>query len=215
MRIAGEAVLHAPVVRVWDALLDPAVLVRTIPGCERLEAIGDHSYAMTVTTGVAAVRGTYTGTCELHDLVEHRSLVLSARGAGAQGTIAADVNVVFEDHGDGTTAVRYDSDTTIGGMIGGVGQRLLGSVGRRLAAEFLHAVDDVLTGAVAQPAAAAAPVAPGVPVTPTTAQGAVGVWTAPVAAADRSRQDFLSGVAVGAGLVLVGVCAGAALGRRR
>ena len=26
--------------REWDALLDPAVLVRTIPGCERLEATG-------------------------------------------------------------------------------------------------------------------------------------------------------------------------------
>ena len=53
MKVTGQATLHAPVEKVWEALLDPAVLVRTIPGCERLEATGDHSYAMTVTAGVA------------------------------------------------------------------------------------------------------------------------------------------------------------------
>ena len=40
MKIAGEATLQAPVEAVWEALLDPAVLVRTIPGCERLETVG-------------------------------------------------------------------------------------------------------------------------------------------------------------------------------
>ena len=53
MKVAGNAVLHAPVETVWDALLDPAVLVATIPGCERLETTGEHSYAMPVTAGVA------------------------------------------------------------------------------------------------------------------------------------------------------------------
>jgi carbon monoxide dehydrogenase subunit G len=63
MKVAGSAVLHAPVETVWDALLDPAVLVATIPGCERLETTGEHSYAMTVTAGVASIKGTYAGTC--------------------------------------------------------------------------------------------------------------------------------------------------------
>ena len=34
---------------------------RTIPGCERLEATGENAYAMTVTAGVAAIKGTYAG----------------------------------------------------------------------------------------------------------------------------------------------------------
>ena len=70
MRIAGENTLHAPVSRAWDALLDPAVLVATIPGCERLVATGENSYDMTVTAGVAAIKGTYAGTCVLSDLHE-------------------------------------------------------------------------------------------------------------------------------------------------
>ena len=41
MKISGTATLHAPRADVWEALNDPAVLVATIPGCERLEAVGD------------------------------------------------------------------------------------------------------------------------------------------------------------------------------
>ena len=89
MKFTGENFLDAPVEQAWDALLDPAVLVRTIPGCERLEATGENAYAMTVTAGVASIRGTYAGSCELRDLVEHESLVMKLDGAGAPGTIGA------------------------------------------------------------------------------------------------------------------------------
>ena len=86
MKISGTNSIPFPVAQVWDALLDPAVLVRTIPGCERLETKGENTYAMTVTAGVAAIKGTYDGTCALSDLVEHQSLVMRLQGAGAPGT---------------------------------------------------------------------------------------------------------------------------------
>ena len=65
MKISGTNTIPFPVDQVWDALLDPAVLVRTLPGCERLVATEEHRYAMTVTAGVAAIRGTYDGTCAM------------------------------------------------------------------------------------------------------------------------------------------------------
>src|SRR4029450_10740506 len=65
MRIAGNATLRAPVETVYEALRDPRVLVRTIPGCERLEQVGEDAYQMTVTAGVASVRGTYAGDVRL------------------------------------------------------------------------------------------------------------------------------------------------------
>ena len=83
MKFTGQNILHAPVDRAWDALLDPGVLVRTIPGCERLEATGDNAYAMTVTAGVASIKGTYAGSCVLADLRERESLVMKLDGAGA------------------------------------------------------------------------------------------------------------------------------------
>lgn len=220
MKIAGEATLHAPVEKVWEALLDPSVLVATIPGCERLETLDEHSYAMTINAGVAAIRGVYSGTCSLRDLAPHSSLVLSAEGAGAPGTIATDVTVTFTPGSDGTTTVSYDADATVGGMIAGVGQRMLSSVSKRMAGEFFGNVDRVLTDSVdgrpaagvggevgAGPEAAAPAGAPGRP-------GSDGVFTAPPKPAG-DRDEFLKGVTVGAGLVLLGVLAGAIASRRR
>jgi carbon monoxide dehydrogenase subunit G len=211
MKIAGEATLTAPVDQVWDALLDPRVLVATIPGCERLTQTGDNSYDMTVTAGVAAIRGTYSGTCRLHDLHPRESLVLSVQGAGAPGTIGAEVDVRFEDNADGTTTLSYDADAIVGGMVGGVGQRMLTSVSRRMAAEFFTGVERQLHG---EPAEASQmptqePVEASQMPTP-------GVFTAPPRPASGLDQDsFLKGVALGAGLVLLGVVAGGLFGRRR
>jgi carbon monoxide dehydrogenase subunit G len=209
MRISGESTVQAPPDQVWAALLDPAVLVRTIPGCERLEATGEHAYAMTVTAGVAAIRGTYSGTCSLRDLRPHESLVLSAQGAGAPGTIGADVDVRFADNGDGTTRVSYEAEAVVGGTVAGVGQRMLGSVSRRMADEFFGNVERALAGGgeavPEQRAASAAGAAPEV--------GAV--FTAPPRPPGPVSRDFLAGLAVGAGLVTLGVALGAVAGRRR
>lgn len=212
MKFTGENVLAAPVEQAWDALLDPAVLVRTIPGCEKLEATGENAYAMTVTAGVASIKGTYAGSCELRDLVEHESLVMKLDGAGAPGTIGATVNVRFTPEGS-STRISYDADAVVGGMIGGVGQRMLTSVSRRMAGEFFGNVDGVLAGTAPAPAAAAVAGA----TAPTGGVAPAGqVFTAPAPApAAASRQEFLTGVAVGAGLVVLGVVVGGIFGRRR
>jgi len=200
MKFTGENTLHATVETVWDALLDPAVLVRTIPGCERLEATGENAYGMTVTAGVAAIKGTYSGSCTLSDLVPHESLVMRLDGAGAPGTIGATVGVRFAPSDDGTVVV-YDADAVVGGMVGGVGQRMLTSVSRRMAGEFFGNVDAVLTGTMP---AAAAPTAAG--------EGKPLVYTdVRPGSAPASQRDFLAGIAVGAALVALGVL----LGRRR
>ncbi|MFC4784069.1 SRPBCC family protein [Nocardioides sp. MAHUQ-72] len=214
MKFTGDATLNAPVDQVWAALLDPSVLVRTIPGCERLEATGENAYAMTVTAGVAAIKGTYAGSCELSDLEPHSSLVMKLQGAGAPGTIGADVNVGFKDGGDGTTTITYDADAVVGGMVGGVGQRMLTSVSRRMAGEFFGNVDAVLSGAAPAPApvgVAEAAAAVGAPV-----EAQPGVFVAPPKpSALGGQDDFLKGILVGAGLVLAGVVVGGIFGRRR
>ncbi len=149
MKIAGTAVLHAPADRVWAALNDPAVLVRTIPGCSSLEPNGPDSYRMTVTAGVASVKGVYAGEVALHDQQPPGSFRLRASGAGAPGTVRADVLVELADGGDGTTSLAYDADAVVGGMVGGVGQRMLVGVAKKTAGEFFRAVDGVLAGSAA------------------------------------------------------------------
>jgi carbon monoxide dehydrogenase subunit G len=210
MKISGSNVVDQPVEKVWEALLDPRVLVATIPGCERLESTGENSYAMTVTAGVAAIKGTYNGSCSLSELRERESLVMTLQGAGAPGTVDATVQVRFTEHAPGQTEIAYDADAVVGGMVGGVGQRMLSSVSKRMAGEFFSNVGRAIS---APPGAAGA--APVAGTAETSASGAP-VFTAPArAGAISSRDDFVKGIAVGAGLVVLGVVIGGIFGRRR
>ncbi len=128
MKVTGEATLHGPVDKVYATLHDPAVLVRTIPGCERLEQVGPDAYRMAVTAGVAAVKGTYTGDVLLTDQDAPRSFLLKASGSGAPGTVSTEVRVRLAEGGDGVTLLSYDADAVVGGPVGGVGQRVLTGV---------------------------------------------------------------------------------------
>jgi carbon monoxide dehydrogenase subunit G len=204
MKVSGNATLNAPVDKVWAALNDPAVLVRTIPGCERLEEVGPDEYRMTVTAGVASIKGSYAGDVRLTDQQEPHAFVLKASGAGGPGTVSADVKVRLADSGDGTTVLSYDADAIVGGMIGGVGQRILTGVAKKTAAEFFRAVDDVLTGV---PQQIATPTAP-------RETAAPAVFTTPTGAVPRG-DDFFKGAVFGAGVALLGALVGGLVARRR
>jgi uncharacterized protein len=212
MRIAGNATLHAPVEAVYSALQDPRVLVRTIPGCERLEQVGEDAYQMTVTAGVASIRGTYAGDVRLTDQRAPHGFVLRASGSGGPGTVAADVAVELAPGDDGTTLLSYDADAVVGGMIGGVGQRLLAGVAKRTAGEFFAAVDGVLTGAGATEGGEAAA---GVGEVVSTA--GQGVFTVPArrsAVAGLPGGELAAGVVLGAAAALLGALVGGYLARR-
>lgn len=226
MKVTGSATLSAPRERVWSALRDPAVLVRTIPGCEQLVATGPDEYRMTVSAGVAAIKGQYQGTVQLTDLDEPSSFVMRARGAGSPGTVDATVQVTLTPDGEDQTQLSYDADAIVGGMIGGVGQRMLTSVSKRMAGEFFAAVDDVLTGRAPEPAmAAAGPAGTGTGYQPGYGPGSqpagapapVGaVFTAPGAAeraAGRLGWSLVLAAVIGALIALTGVLLGWTLAR--
>ena len=98
-------------------------------------------------------------------------------------------------------------------MIGGVGQRMLSSVSKRMAGEFFGNVERAITQpeveeppVVGQRAPASASRSP--------SRGAQVFTAPPRAARGLDEQSFLKGVAVGAGLVLLGVLAGRLSARR-
>lgn len=214
MKVTGSATLNAPRDKVWEALNDPAVLVRTIPGCLQLEEVGPDSYRMTITAGVASIKGTYQGDVSLADQQQPGSFTLRASGAGAPGTVSADVKVSLAET-DGTTRLDYDADAIVGGMIGGVGQRVLSGVAKKTAGEFFKAVDDVLTGrAPAVPLPREEPI-PGA-VSSAAGVTAPGVFTAPVpAGGGLGGSEFVKGAVFGAVVALAGVLMGGFVSRRR
>lgn len=204
MRISGTADLAAPPATVFEALNDPAVLAATIPGCRALQQVSPDVYAMTVTAGVASVKGTYEGRVTLSDQEPPRSFRLRATGSGAPGSVDATVDVRLMEQ-DGGTRLEYDADAVVGGMVGGVGQRMLTGVARRMAGQFFGAVDAVIAGGPPAPAAAAAAgteaATPAPVVGPASSAGGPGADTAPAwlvpAAVTTGALSALAGVALG------------------
>jgi len=210
MKFAGTATLDASPQQVWDAFHDPGVLERCLPGCESLTPLGPDEYAMTVTAGVAAVKGTYDGRVALLDPQPTERFTLKASGAGGPGTVAADVVVRLAPSAGGGTELSYDADAVVGGVIGGVGQRMLTGVTRRMAAQFFAAVDADIAGVRPQvPAAGGVPGVEEVPAGPRPL-GGVGTSTA-----RGGRRDFGWGVLTGGAVALAGVIVGWAIGGRR
>jgi len=169
-----------------------------------------NTFALTVTLGVASIKGSYTGEVSFSDLVEPSSLTMRAKGSGGPGTIDTTVAVVLTGLSDGSTRLDYDADAMVGGMVGGVGQRVLAGVAKKTAGVFFAAIDEVLTGtrplaAPAVPAAAAA-AAPAV-------LGAAAASFAPQSFPQRAY-PLIGAAAFGAVSMLVGVLVGARITRR-
>jgi carbon monoxide dehydrogenase subunit G len=217
VNLDGSAVLHADPERVWAVITDPAVLARTIPGCESLEQVGDDEYKMNVTVGVGAIRGTYAGGVKLSDQQRPTSYVMHASGAGGPGNVRATVRINLQPDTDSTT-LTYSADAVVGGPVAGVGQRMMTGVAKRMAGQFFKAIDDELTGAVVPISAAPSAVAAGeAPAVAAPAAAGPQVFTgraAPAAAGAADVKSLALAAAGGAALTLIGVLVGYRLGRR-
>jgi carbon monoxide dehydrogenase subunit G len=228
MKISGATTLTASPAEVWDAFHDPDVLARTLPGCESLEPVGEDRYRLTLTAGVAAIRGRYDGEVALSEQQPPDAFLLRAWGAGVPGTVSADVRVRLAPGAEGGTQLAYDADAVVGGPIGGVGQRMLAGVSKKLAGQFFANVDDAIGGVGRAAAPAAGGVAAGAgalpPVLPPGRAGAEVVATGAAlpgaayagggGAPAAGGRELALGVAVGGLVALAGVALGAVIGRR-
>ena len=145
MKLEGSHDIPVPRQRVWEAFLDPEQLRQAIPGCEKLEAVGNDEYKATMKIGVAAVKGTFEGKVRLSDKKPPDSYRLAVEGSGGPGFIRGDTVITLSDV-DGGTRVSYSADVQVGGLIAGVGQRMLGGVSKMMADQFFNRMGQLLQG---------------------------------------------------------------------
>lgn len=217
MEIAGTAHMQADRATAWAAFHDPGVLLRTIPGVESLTELEGDRYAVRLTMGVASIKGTYEGEVGFLDQQPQDSFMLRAQGSGGPGTISTDVRVRMADAPDGGTDIEWTAEAVLGGVIGGVGQRMLSGVGKRIASGFFADIDrDIATGGCAPEAGA--PAGGGEPAAAATMPaGTARTWSTPApgaSAAQGSPVQFALGMLAGAVIALAGVFLGARSARR-
>lgn len=127
MKIQGEYELPASRERVWEALQDPQILSRTLPGCEQLERVGENSFRGALNVAIGPVRGEFKGTLQLSNLLPPESYHMKLDGQGPSGFMKGEGDIRLQAAGPSSTTLAYDIEAQVGGRIAGVGQRLLDS----------------------------------------------------------------------------------------
>jgi carbon monoxide dehydrogenase subunit G len=140
MKIEGTHLLNAPRDRVYQSLIDPEVLKRCIPGCERLEKTGDDAYSTTIRTGVGAIKGVFIGTVRLEDMKPPEHYRIVVEGKGSPGFLKGSGNLDLEDQGEGTL-IKYTGDLQLGGTIASVGQRMIQGTAKMMSSQFFTALE--------------------------------------------------------------------------
>jgi carbon monoxide dehydrogenase subunit G len=138
--IGGNETIPTSVEALWVALNDPAVLTRCVPGCKSMTEIAPDSYKVEMQLRVAAVGGSFEGEIQLSDKQAPKSCSIRVSGAGTLGHGNGTARFDIEPDGEGTSRLVYKGTGEIGGLVAGVGQRILASVSKHLIGRFFVAL---------------------------------------------------------------------------
>jgi carbon monoxide dehydrogenase subunit G len=141
MELSGTYRFAAPPATVWNLLNDPDTLASCLPGCERLEPLGEDRFRAELTVSVAAIKGHYTATVALREKTPPHSFRLIVEGSGKAGFMKGEAVVQLVEAAD-ATIVNVNGTGEVGGLIARVGQRLLGSVSKMMMDRFFAALQE-------------------------------------------------------------------------
>jgi carbon monoxide dehydrogenase subunit G len=136
MEIKGEYQIGSSREDVWQALIDPEMLRKCIPGCESMERISDTEFTASVMAAIGPVRARFNTKLSLENLKPPDSYTLvgeSKAGAAGFGRGSADVTLAGNDDG---TLLSYAADFKVGGKLAQVGSRLVLGVTKKTADDF-------------------------------------------------------------------------------
>ena len=137
MKVEGVYSFPGAAEKVWDLLLDPESLRSCIPGVETLTETSPDHFDAVMKVGVAAIKGTYKGKVGIIDKQPPQNYTLQVEGSGGPGFVKGTAKVSLEPNGDSTT-VKVEGDGQVGGMLAGVGQRMLPGVAKMLMNQFFE-----------------------------------------------------------------------------
>jgi carbon monoxide dehydrogenase subunit G len=153
MKIEGQHLFAATPELVWDAVIDPDVLAKVLPGCEDFHAVGDGNVQGKEFEGklkikVGPVQGDFMGNVLLTELEPPRSYRLKLKGKGAPGFVEGDGTVELVPDAGGTL-LKYSVEAKIGGRIATVGQRLLDSSSKVITRQALEGLEGQIGARIA------------------------------------------------------------------
>jgi carbon monoxide dehydrogenase subunit G len=140
MKFSGTEELPYERITVWEALHDTNVLKNVIPGCKSMELGDNGEYLVTLSLGVAAIRGEFEGKARLTDHEVPHHYTLEAEGSGSPGFVKIHMDCFLDAQESHDCLMRWECNVEAGGLIAGIGGRVLSGVAKFMAKQFFQAV---------------------------------------------------------------------------
>jgi carbon monoxide dehydrogenase subunit G len=143
MKLTGTYTFARPRDKVFAAITDPAVLQRSIEGCEKMIKTAGDTYDAHLKLGAAGLKGNYVGKVQIKDLNAPESYTLILEGKGGPGFVKGTARIVLAEKG-ADTELRCEADAQVGGLIAAIGSRLIEVTARKMMDNFFRRFSEQL-----------------------------------------------------------------------
>lgn len=119
MDVSGSQKVKAPRQQVFQALLDPEVLKKSVPGCDGAEFVDfptGRQLKLTVSPGIPGLKGPYNVFLQTGEIVEPARVVFIAEPTSSVGSIKATCTIDLTDEPEGTL-LTYNGSSVMEGKI--------------------------------------------------------------------------------------------------
>ena len=144
MKLSGSYQIKLEKQKVWEALNNPEILKKAIPGCEEFIKKSDTEFTATAKNKIGPFNASFTGDIELKDIDAPNSYKISGSGNSLVGFASGEANVKLED-ANGETNLIYTVEANVGGKIAQVGSRLIDMTAKKMADIFFGKFSELVT----------------------------------------------------------------------
>ena len=135
MKLTGSYQINLEKQKVWEALNDPEVLKKAIPGCEEFTKESENEFNAIATNKIGPFNATFKGTIELKDIEAPNSYKIIGSGNSPVGFATGEASVTLEAK-ENATELIYSVEANVGGKIAQVGSRLIDMTAKKMADIF-------------------------------------------------------------------------------
>ncbi len=144
MKLVGSYKLKVKKEIVWNALNDPEILKKCIPGCDSFERENNNTFNASATNQIGPMNATFSGNVKLSNIEENVSYTLSGEGQSSVGFANGSANVKLTET-NGVTTLTYEVNIDVGGKIAQLGSRLIDGVGKKMSDYFFGRFADLIS----------------------------------------------------------------------
>lgn len=137
MHFEGSFETLAPRKTVYDFLLSPKDIAPCFPDLQSMEILSPDSFRAKVKVGISLVKGTMEFEFRTADKVPPSSAKLIGTGRGVGSTIDMQTGFTLEEAGAGTK-VGWVADVNVGGIMAGLGTKLLDSTSSKMVGQVIE-----------------------------------------------------------------------------